>query len=95
MREAKRKIIGIMVFVGLILYSAFSAGGFLTGMRTLGEIVIFFGLVFVKLFNAVFSIPEVAQEITKRVITTLLVLCAFGVGLRGQEENLLLALWVA
>lgn len=84
----KKTIIGVVVLVGLILYCAFSTGGFLAGMRILGEIINIFGTVFVSIFNALFSIPELAQEIVKRVLTTILVWVAFGVGLRGAEKKL-------
>lgn len=85
-----KKFLGFgTAFIGLILFCAFSQGGFLAGMKVLGEIVNIFGTVFVYLLKAVFSIPELAQEITKRVLTTVLVWCIYGFGLRGTEKKVI------
>lgn len=85
----RKSIIGGVVVVGLLLFCAFSQGGFLAGMKVLGEIVNIFGTVFVYLLKAVFSIPELAQELTKRILTTLLVWTFYGVGLRGTEKKII------
>ena len=76
-------------FIGLLLYCAFSQGGFLVGMRTLGEIVNVFGRAFVSILKVAFSIPELAQEITKRVFTTVLVWGFYGVSLHGNEKTII------
>ena len=78
-----------VVFIGLLLFCAFSQGGFLAGMKVLGEIVNIFGTVFVFLLKAVFSIPELAQELTKRILTTLLVWTFYGFGLYGAEKKII------
>ena len=85
----KSSAVGAIVLVGLLLYCAFSQGGFLVGMRTLGEIVNVFGTAFVSILKVAFSIPELAQEITKRVFTTVLVWGIFGFGLRGTEKKVI------
>ena len=74
----KKTIIGPLILVGLILFCAFQSS-FLDGLKILGEIVNIFGTVFVWVFKAIFSIPQVAEEVLKRIITTLLVwgLCAW------------------
>ena len=69
----KKTIIGPLVLVGLILFCAFQHS-FLDGLKILGEIVNIFGTVFVWVFRLIFSIPQVAEEIIKRVVTTLLIL---------------------
>ena len=69
----KKTIIGSLVLVGLILFCAFQSS-FLDGLIILGEIVNIFGTVFVWVFKLIFSIPQVAEEIIKRVVTTLLIL---------------------
>lgn len=84
----KKAGIGIVIFVGLILYCVFSTGGFLAGMRILGEIINIFGTVIVWTLKAIFSIPDLAQEIVKRVITTILVWAIYGFGLRGTEKKI-------
>ncbi|MBQ7171048.1 MAG: hypothetical protein IJR89_02095 [Clostridia bacterium] len=84
----KRTVIGIVVLAGLVLYCTFSTGGFVAGMRALGDIVNIFGTVFVELLKAIFAIPEMAQEITKRIITTILVWAVYGFGLRGTEKKI-------
>lgn len=66
-------IIGPLIIVGLILFCAFQSS-FLGGLKTLGEIVNIFGTVFVWLIKLIFSIPQLAEEIMKRIITTLLIL---------------------
>ncbi|MBP5349710.1 MAG: hypothetical protein J6Z13_05110 [Clostridia bacterium] len=83
----KSSVIGAIVFVGLLLFCAFSQGGFLAGMKVLGEIVNIFGTAFVFLLKAIFSIPELAQELTKRILTTLLVWTFYGFGLYGTDKN--------
>ena len=70
---SKKSFIGPLILVGLILFCAFQSS-FLDGMKLLGEIVNIFGTVFVWLIKFIFSIPQVAEEIIKRVATTLLVL---------------------
>ncbi len=74
----KKTIIGLLVLVGLILFCAFQHS-FLDGLKILGEIVNIFGTLFVFVFKLIFSIPQVAEEVLKRIITTLLVwgLCAW------------------
>ena len=84
----KKTIICALVLVGLILYCAFSAGGFLSGMKVLGEIVNIFGTVFVSIISSLFSIPDVAKEITKSVLTTVLVWTFYGFSLHGAEKKL-------
>lgn len=76
-------------FIGMLLYCAFSQGGFLAGMKVLGEIVNVFGTVFVFLLKAIFSIPELAQELTKRILTTLLVWTFYGFYLHGKEKTII------
>ena len=66
-------VVGSLIFVGLILFCAFQSS-FLDGLKILGEIVNIFGTLFVFVFKLVFSIPQVAEEVLKRIITTLLVL---------------------
>lgn len=68
----KKQTVGIVVLVGLILFCAFQSS-FLSGLQVLGEIVNIFGTVFVWLLKFIFSIPQVAEEIIKRVLTTLLI----------------------
>ncbi|MBR6050578.1 MAG: hypothetical protein IKP68_05170 [Clostridia bacterium] len=84
----KKIIISALIFVGLILYCAFSAGGFISGMKVLGEIINIFGTVFVLIFNSFLSIPDVAQEIIKSILTTVLVWAIYGFGLHGAEKKL-------
>lgn len=60
----------------------------MAGMRILGEIINIFGTVIVWVLNAIFSIPDLAQEITKRVITSILVWAIYGFGLRGAEKKI-------
>ena len=69
---SKKTIIGPLVLVGLILFCAFQSS-FLDGLKILGEIVNIFGTLFVFVFKLIFSIPQVAEEVLKRVVTTLLV----------------------
>ena len=85
----RKSIIGGVVVIGLLLFCAFSQGGFLAGMKVLGEIVNIFGTVFVFLMKAIFSIPELAQELTKRILTTLLVWTFYGFGLYGTEKKII------
>lgn len=70
---SKKSIVGPLILVGLILFCAFQSS-FLDGLKILGEIVNIFGTVFVWVFKFMFSIPQVAEEILKRIVTTLLVL---------------------
>ena len=70
---SKKTIIGPLILVGLILFCAFQHS-FLDGLKILGEIVNIFGAVFVWVFKLIFSVPQVAEEIIKRVVTTLLIL---------------------
>lgn len=65
-------IIGLFIIVGLILFCSFQSS-FLDGLKILGEIVNIFGTVFVLVIKLIFSIPQLAEEIVKRIITTLLV----------------------
>ena len=65
-------IVGPLILVLALVIYAFSQG-FWTGLNLLGEIVNIFGTLFVFVFKLVFSIPQVAEEVLKRVITTLLV----------------------
>lgn len=65
-------ILGPLIIVGLILFCAFQ-NSFLGGLKTLGEIVNIFGTVFVWLIKLMFSIPQLAEEIMKRIITSLLI----------------------
>ena len=69
----KKSFIGPLILVGLILFCAFQSS-FLDGLKILGEIVNIFGTLFVWLIKFIFSIAQVAEEIIKRVVTTLLVL---------------------
>lgn len=62
----------LIVLLALVVY-AFSTG-FLNGIHLLGDILNIFGTVFVWLIKLMFSIPQLAEEIMKRVITTLLIL---------------------
>lgn len=62
----------LIVLLALVVY-AFSTG-FLNGIHLLGDILNIFGAVFVWLIKLMFSIPQLAEEIMKRVITTLLIL---------------------
>ena len=75
---SKKSIVGFLILLGLILFCAFQSS-FLDGLKILGEIVNIFGTVFVFVFKFIFSIPQVAEEVLKRIITTLLVwgLCAW------------------
>ncbi len=68
----KKQAVGTVILVGLILFCAFQ-NSFLSGLQVLGEIVNIFGTVFVWLLKLIFSIPQVAEEIVKRVLTTLLI----------------------
>ena len=70
---SKKSFIGPLILVGLILFCAFQSS-FLDGLKILGEILNIFGTVFVWLIKFIFSIPQVAEEIIKRVVTTVLVL---------------------
>ena len=83
----KRYLVTGLIIIGLVLFCAFSEGGFIVGLRILGEIVNIFGTALVGVLNAFFSIPILAQEITKRVITTILVWTVFGFSLRGSEKK--------
>ena len=67
----KSIIFPLLLVLALVIY-AFSQG-FWTGLNLLGEIVNIFGTLFVWIFKFVFSIPQVAEEVLKRIITTLLV----------------------
>lgn len=62
----------LIVLLALVVY-AFSTG-FLNGIHLLGDILNIFGTVFVWLIKLMLSIPQLAEEIMKRVITTLLIL---------------------
>lgn len=68
----KKQAVGIVVLVGLILFCAFQSS-FLGGLQVLGEIVNIFGTLFVWFLKLIFSIPQVAEEIIKRALTTLLI----------------------
>jgi len=70
---SKKSFVGPLILVALILFCAFQSS-FLDGLKILGEIVNIFGTVFVWVFKLIFSIPQVAEEIIKRVVTTLLIL---------------------
>ena len=83
----KRYLVTGLIIIGLVLFCAFSEGGFIVGLRILGEIVNIFGTALVGVLSAFFSIPILAQEITKRVITTILVWIVFGFSLRGSEKK--------
>lgn len=77
-KDNQINFIGPLILVGLILFCAFQSS-FLDGLKILGEIVNIFGTVFVWVFKLIFSIPQVAEEVLKRIVTTLLVwgLCAW------------------
>ena len=62
----------LICLLALVVY-AFSTG-FLNGIHLLGDILNIFGTVFVWLIKLIFSIPQLAEEIIKRIITTLLIL---------------------
>ena len=66
-------IVGPLIFVLALVIYAFSQG-FCVGLNLLGDIINIFGTVFVWGFKLIFSIPQVAEEIIKRVVTTLLIL---------------------
>ncbi|MBO7345813.1 MAG: hypothetical protein J6U92_07755 [Clostridia bacterium] len=70
---SKKSFIGPLIFVLALVVYAFSQG-FWMGLNVLGDIVNIFGTVFVWLIKLIFSIPQVAEEIIKRVVTTLLIL---------------------
>lgn len=72
-KDNQINFIGPLILVGLILFCAFQSS-FLDGLKILGEIVNIFGTIFVWVFKLIFSIPQVAEEIIKRVVTTLLIL---------------------
>ena len=67
--------IGTILFLFAVVLYAFTQYGFRSGVQLLGEIVNIFGTVIVLFFNLFFSIPHVTEEIVKRVLTTLLILC--------------------
>lgn len=64
--KGKINIVGSLILVLALLIYAFSQG-FWVGLNLLGDIVNIFGTVFIWLLNFIFSIPEVAQEIVKRI----------------------------
>lgn len=73
MSNKKSSIVpALIVLLALVVY-AFSTG-FLNGIHLLGDILNIFGTVFVWLIKLIFSIPQLAEEIIKRIITTLLIL---------------------
>ena len=84
--KGKINIVGPLILVLALLIYAFSQG-FWGGLNLLGDIVNIFGTVFIGLLNLIFSIPEVAQEIVKRILTTLLVWGFFGFSLYKSEEK--------
>ena len=61
----------LLLLLALVVY-AFSTG-FINGVHLLGDILNIFGTVFVWLLKLIFSIPQVAEEIVKRGLTTLLI----------------------
>lgn len=73
MSNKKSSVVPALIFLLALVVYAFSTG-FLNGIHLLGEIVNIFGTVFVWLIKLIFSIPQLAEEIMKRIITTLLIL---------------------
>lgn len=73
MSNKKSSIVPALIFLLALVVYAFSTG-FLNGIHLLGDILNIFGTVFVWLIKLMFSIPQLAEEIMKRVITTLLIL---------------------
>lgn len=69
----RKSIIFPSLLVLALLIYAFSQG-FWVGLNLLGDIINIFGTIFIWLFKLIFSIPQVAEEIIKRVVTTLLIL---------------------
>ena len=69
----RKSFIGPLILVLALVIYAFSQG-FWMGLNVLGDIVNIFGTVFVWLIKFIFSIPQVAEEIIKRIATTALVL---------------------
>lgn len=84
--KGKINIVGPLILVLALLIYAFSQGVWV-GLNLLGDIVNIFGTVFIWLLNFIFSIPEVAQEIVKRILTTLLVWGFFGFSLYKSEKK--------
>ncbi len=72
-RNGGVNIVGPLILVLALVIYAFSQG-FWAGLNVLGDIINIFGTVFVWGFKLIFSIPQVAEEITKRVVTTILIL---------------------
>lgn len=73
MSNKKSSVVPALIFLLALVVYAFSTG-FLNGIHLLGDILNIFGTVFVWLIKLMFSIPQLAEEIMKRVITTLLIL---------------------
>lgn len=73
MSNKKSSVVPALIFLLALVIYAFSTG-FLNGIHLLGDILNIFGTVFVWLIKLMFSIPQLAEEIMKRVITTLLIL---------------------
>lgn len=84
--KGKINIVGPLILLLALLIYAFSQGVWV-GLNLLGDIFNIFGTVFIWLLNFIFSIPEVAQEIVKRILTTLLVWDFFGFSLYKSEEK--------
>lgn len=73
MSNKKSSVVPALICLLALVVYAFSTG-FLNGIHLLGDILNIFGAVFVWLIKLMFSIPQLAEEIMKRVITTLLIL---------------------
>lgn len=73
MSNKKSSVVPALIFLLALVVYAFSTG-FLNGIHLLGDILNILGTVFVWLIKLMFSIPQLAEEIMKRVITTLLIL---------------------
>lgn len=73
-KSLNKQAIGFVILLALVVITAFVKGGFIGGLHILSEIINIIGYLFVSVFKFIFSIPQVAEEITKRVVTTLLIL---------------------
>ncbi|MBO5067462.1 MAG: hypothetical protein J6C62_03560 [Clostridia bacterium] len=73
-KSLNKQAIGFVILLALVVITAFVKGGFIGGLHILSEIINIIGYLFVSVFKLIFSIPQVAEEVLKRIITTLLVL---------------------
>lgn len=84
----KKIILPIIGFIGLILFCVLYQDGFCAAMIILGQIINIFGTAIIFVLNQILSIPEIAQEIAKRLLTTLLVWIVYGTSLYKTEKKL-------